>query len=192
MTEICKPQSWRPLLMLGLILVAAATLRLHAIGRASMWFDERASVMSSAGHFGDWMNLPLDRVIDPPDFWSVSHQRLWLDAWRSPDFHPPLYAMVLRVWRDCFGEGDVTVRVLSVVTSLAAIVCLFDLGRTLVGVGPALWACAIMAVAQPEIQYAQGAGMRDGRRWDWPRARPLARLAVNGPGWRRATTLTLC
>src|ERR1700677_1482864 len=94
------------ILVLAVILAVAALLRVHRLASASLWFDERASIMSSAGHFGDWMGIPLNRVIEPPDYWSVAKQRPAADAWYSPDFHPPLYAMILRYWRQQFGEGD--------------------------------------------------------------------------------------
>jgi hypothetical protein len=193
MTEASNPRSWRPLALLALIVAAAAGFRLHSLGSDSIWFDERASIMSSTGHFGDWMNLPLDRLIDPPDFWSVRQQRSWLAAWRSPDFHPPLFAMILRFWRESFGEADVTVRSFSVLCSLAAIVFLYDLARTLVGESPALWACAIMATAPPQIEYAQEA--RGYALWSaltLAACAAAARLAVCGPGWRRAIALTFC
>jgi uncharacterized membrane protein len=184
----------RSLLILAAILAVAAGLRLYRLGEASFWFDERASVMSAAGHFSDWMNLPLDRVIDPaPDLTSVSRQGSIVAAWRSPDFHPPLYAITLRIWREIVGESDADIRGLSVLASLAAIVCLFDLGRTLAGDRCALWACAIMAVAQPQIQYAQEA--RSYMLWQTlglAACAAAARLVVSGPGWRRAAVLNLC
>ena len=181
------------IVFLAVILAVATILRVHRLTAASLWFDERASVMSSAGHFGDWMAIPLNRVISPPDYWSVANQRRAGDAWHSPDFHPPLYAMVLRSWREAFGEGDASIRSLSVVCSLAGIVLLFDLGCTLVGPSAALWACAIMAVAQPEIQYAQEA--RGYALWSTlalGAAAAAARLVVRGGQWRWAAMLSIC
>jgi hypothetical protein len=184
----------RALWILAAILAVAAGLRLHRLGETGFWFDERASVMSAAGHFGDWMNLPIDRVIDsPPDLSSVSRQGSIMAAWRSPDFHPPLYAILLRIWRQIIGESDAEIRGLSVLASLLAIVFLFDLGRTLAGERCALWACAIMAVAEPQIRYAQEA--RPYMLWQtlgMAACAAAARLVVFGPGWRRAISLSLC
>jgi len=194
MTEPALTRTWdRRLLILLPILAAALVLRLHNLGKPSMWFDERASVMSAAGHFGDWMNLPLDRAINPPDLTGVWQQASWAATWRSPDFHPPLYAAALRIWRNLFGISDTAARSLSVVVSLAAILCLFDLARTLVGVVPALWACAVMAAARPEIVYAQEA--RGYALWSalaLGASAAAARLLKYGPGRRRAGALAIC
>jgi 4-amino-4-deoxy-L-arabinose transferase-like glycosyltransferase len=129
----------------------------------------------------------------PPDLSSVRNENSWLDAWRSPDSHPPLYAMLLRAWRQIVGEGDAPTRGLSVLASLAAIVFLFDIGRVLGDERTALWACAMMAAAQPEIQYAQEA--RGYALWTalaLAAGAAAARLAVRGPGWRRAAALAGC
>src|ERR1700722_10289872 len=92
-----------PLAVLAAILAVAAGVRAYRLGQASFWEDERDSVMSAEGHFSDWETMPTNRLIDPPDLVSVRNARPWLDTWRTPDFHPPLYAMLLRGWRDLFG-----------------------------------------------------------------------------------------
>src|ERR1700722_7031884 len=101
--------------------------------------------------------------------------------------------MLLRGWRDLFGESDAAARSLSVAASLAAIILLFDLARTLAGPATALWACAIMAVAQPQITFAQEA--RDYVLWSalgLGACAAAARLSVRGPGWRRGAALAGC
>ncbi|MGA2230607.1 MAG: glycosyltransferase family 39 protein, partial [Tepidisphaeraceae bacterium] len=193
MTSSVAPIRRGPLWILLAILLAATVFRLHNLTAASLWFDERASVMSAEGRLADWLNLPLDRVIPAPDFSSTAHQASLLAAWRSPDFHPPLFAVTLRLWRDLFGDSDAAARSLSVVVSLVAIVFLFDLGRTLFDARSALWACGIMAVAQPQIQYAQEA--RGYALWAalfLAASAAAARLYKYGPGWRRAMALAAC
>jgi Dolichyl-phosphate-mannose-protein mannosyltransferase len=179
--------------ILILILAVGFAVRMYRLGAPSTWFDERASIMSSAGHMGDWLHLPLNQVIDPPDLTSPAHAGSWLSTWKSPDFHPPLYAVVLRLWRDVVGEGDAKARGLSVVASLAGILCLFDLVRTFSGARAALWAAALMAVAQPEIEFAQEA--RGYALWGalgLGACAAAARLLKHGPGWRRAIALAGC
>jgi hypothetical protein len=185
---------WKSLTILAGIVLVGAVLRVHRIGEASFWFDERASVMSSTGHFGEWMNLPENVVIEtPPDLFGVGNQNSLLEAWKSPDSHPPLYAVVLRFWREVFGEKDAVVRALSVALSLAGILVLFDLGRILVDERTATWACAIMAVAQAQIDMAQEA--RGYALWYLlmlAACDAAARLVVLGAGWRRAALLAAC
>jgi len=193
MTLTPAPIRRGPLWILLALLLTATVFRLHNLTAPSLWFDERASVMSAEGHLGDWLNLPLDRVIPAPDFSSTAHQASLLAAWRSPDFHPPLFAITLRCWRDLFGDSDAAARSLSVVVSLAAIVFLFDLGRTLFDTPSASWACAVMAVAQPQIQYAQEA--RGYALWGalfLAASAAAARLYKYGPGWPRAISLAAC
>jgi uncharacterized membrane protein len=180
-------------IVLTVILAAAAILRLHKLGEGSFWFDEQGSVIVSAGHLADSINIPVDQAIDPPDLTSLAHAGSWLAVWKSPDVHPPLYPLMLRAWRDCFGDGDVTIRMFSVAASLAAILLLFDLGKTLAGPEAALWACAMMALAQPQIEYAQEA--RDYALWTafgLGAAAAAARLIVYGAGWRRTICLDIC
>jgi hypothetical protein len=183
------------MLLLLLILLLALLLRDHAIGKESLWFDEQASLLSAEGHMADWLATPLNRIFDSPNLTSVRTPGSWLDTWRSPDFHPPLYAVVLRVWRCIFAPNsdEFALRFLSVLASLAAIVCLFDLGCSLASTSAALWACAIMAVAQPQIQMAQEA--RGYTLWlalALGASAAAARLAKRGISVPRLLALGLC
>lgn len=175
------------------ILAAALLLRDHRLAEPSLWFDEQASIMSAEGHMGDWLRMPFNQIISSPHLTSISDPGSWLDTWRSPDFHPPLYAVVLRLWRDIVGRGDYQARSLSVLASLAAILCLFDLGCSLASPSAALWACAIMAVAQPQIQLAQEA--RGYTLWlalALGAAAAAARLAKHGISAPRLLALGTC
>jgi hypothetical protein len=61
------------------------------------------------------------------------------------------------------------------------------------GARSALWACAIMAAAQPEIQFAQEArGYALWQALGLCASASAARLVVYGPGWRRAIGLSIC
>lgn len=150
----------RHLLILCAILALAASLRIYRLGAESFWIDELYMLQYTAGHCHAEFELPVNQVIDtPPRLTSLDNA---VPVWKvqttiREDQHPPLYYVLLRLWREAFGSTEVALRSLSVVASLAAIVLLFDLGRLLFSPGVALWACAIMAVAQAEIRYAQEA-----------------------------------
>jgi len=86
-------------------------------------------------------------------------RRPWWQIWTHMhgDTHPPLYHTMLRFWQAMFGSGEAAVRWPSVIFSMLALVALFDAVRTLNGIRPALWATGLMALAAPQIQYAQEA-----------------------------------
>jgi hypothetical protein len=147
-------------LVLAAILIVAAGLRAYRLGAESFWIDELYMLEYTAGHCHADFQLPTDRVIDPPP--RLSSLDRAVPVWKVPttlrdDQHPPVYYVLLRLWRDAFGSSEAAMRSLSLVASLLAIVVLFDVGRLLFSTGVALWACALMAVAQAEIRYGQEA-----------------------------------
>jgi uncharacterized membrane protein len=153
-----------PWKLFGLILLLAALLRFWHLGHASFWVDEMYSVESTMGRGFAHRALPLDAVIDPmPAVFDSAHAAPWWLIWpacvgaTTGDTHPPLPYILLRFWCDLFGYTDAAVRAFSAVASLAALLLLFLIGLELHGRGPALWACLIMALAQPQIEYAQEA-----------------------------------
>src|SRR5687768_7138453 len=107
------PQWWRrTALHLGLfsvILCAAAGLRLHRLTEDSMWLDELFSLASSTGRYPDLSPLRVGEVMTPwPEFTSTEEARPWWYVWAShrAGTHPPLYLIILRGWREVFGDGD--------------------------------------------------------------------------------------
>lgn len=159
--EITSPHpgtSRRDWAILGLILLLATVLRLWHIDAAPFWLDEHLTVELSNGHGLAHLDLPKDQVISPvPDYISLSAARPWWEIWKnsSEDVHPPLFYMVLRVWRELFGESDATIRGLSTVLSLLSILALYSAIKTQAGPTPALWASLLMAVAAAQIEFAQ-------------------------------------
>ncbi|WP_428937526.1 glycosyltransferase family 39 protein [Fontivita pretiosa] len=144
--------------LLGLILAAAAGLRLYGLTRYSLWADEFASIQFSNGRAVSHFDFPSDRILRPgPDVTSARSARPVSAIWQAlrTDTHPPLYPLVLRLWRLAFGDGDAPARSLSLVCSLLAIALLYDTARLLHGTTTALWAALIMAMAVPQIEYAQ-------------------------------------
>ena len=94
----------------------AAVVVLVAVGvvprfvqRSPLWLDEALSVNIASLPVGDL-----------------------LEALRH-DGHPPLYYLLLHVWMEVFGEGDVAVRALSGVISVATLPLAWVAGRRLAG-----------------------------------------------------------
>ena len=71
--------------------------------------------------------------------------------------HPPLYFLMLRLWENLWGDSESAVRSLNVLFSLVSIWLLFWVASESIGATPALWACLLMAVGEPQIQFSQEA-----------------------------------
>jgi hypothetical protein len=146
------------LVILALILIFAAALRVYHLGTNCLWEDEYFSLECSSGWGRTDMHLSGSQNV--PDLISLRNARPVASIWSSiarDENHPPLYFILLRFWREMFGDSPAALRSLSVVGSLIGIVLLYFVGEVALGPGVALWACAIMAVAWPQIQQSQQA-----------------------------------
>jgi len=83
--------------LLGLILVAAAVIRLYPLSARSFWFDEAFT----------W------RLIDYP--WQEMFERA------TRDNSPPFYYVLLKAWSEIFGTSPVALRSLSLLFGLVTI-----------------------------------------------------------------------
>jgi hypothetical protein len=162
LTAPIKQKSHRIVAILFLAILALAfALRVYRLDAEGLWLDEFFSMEISSGRgFAD-QSLPRATVINPPPpaLTSLAHAPLWTAIWSSmrADSHPPLYFLLLRGWRTLFGSDDWTVRFLSVLTSIGAIIVLFVIATNLYGSTVALWACLLMAISVPQLVYAQEA-----------------------------------
>jgi hypothetical protein len=146
--------------LLILILVVAAALRLHDISRQNLWLDEFWALYFATGRGDSLFQLPLNVIIPhapavgfagAPPVW-----RIWNGI--SSVAHPPLYFMALRLWADLFGPGDRSIRSLSVILSLGAVVLLYiGVLKSSGDKRQALAASALMAFSPIQIYYGQQA-----------------------------------
>jgi 4-amino-4-deoxy-L-arabinose transferase-like glycosyltransferase len=113
-----------PTTLLASILVIAALFRLWNIGGPSLWADELYSLGFS--------RVPLDML------WS---------EWMVRETNPPLYYTILKTWTAVFGNSDISVRALSVVAGLAAIVALFAFVRAMHSYQAGLYVAGLAAVS---------------------------------------------
>lgn len=143
------------------ILVLAAVLRFSQLDAQSLWWDEFITLAESTGNY--WQNEQLhsrnEILLPPPNITAIEESRSWRHVWLGLEHqvHPPLHHMLLRIWRGMLGGGDAAARSLSVVLSLVAIGLVHWLGRLLYDWRVGLWAALIMALAAPQITYAQEA-----------------------------------
>jgi mannosyltransferase len=123
--------STRALVALGV----AASVACYAWTRSDLWLDEALSV--------EIARLPL---ADIPD-------ALELDG------APPLYYLLLHVWIELFGDGDVAVRSMSAVCALGTLPLAWAAGRRLGGDVTARAALLLVASSPFTIRYATEARM---------------------------------
>jgi uncharacterized membrane protein len=151
--------------VLALILLLAAIARFHSIAGQSLWPDEIFTLQASAGHGLEHQRFTnIGLVVDPADTLALSGRydtRWWSVATTlaRDDNHPPLYFLLIRWWRLLAGSSPGAIRALSALISLLGVWLMYDTVRLSapMRVAPALWAAALLAVAQPQIQFAQEA-----------------------------------
>ena len=142
------------------ILATGAGLRVRELGASSLWLDEFFALENSTGRGFEHWRLPPGHVIEkPPALTSLEGAEPAWRIWASlrGDTHPPLHFILLRFWREAFGEGDVAARSLSLLFGMVSLPLLFVLARRLAGDVPALWSTLLMAVSPLHVRYAQEA-----------------------------------
>lgn len=128
-------------LAFALILLIAAAIRFANIGTLPLWLDEGYSWWDAQQSLSDLWNLV--PKCDP---------------------HPPLYAVLLKLWIDLFGDSSTALRSLSAVAGVIATGFVMLAGREL-SLHHALVAGLIFATAPFQVQFSQ-------------EARPYAMLAL--------------
>lgn len=187
-------RKWTLLIGLMLVLMAAA-VRIPSLTARGYLMDEAWTAELASGRGSAHLHLPKDAVLPMPDFFSFSGENAvpWWRIWgRMECTHPPLYFIGLRLWASVFGGGDAAERSFSILASLIAVGLLYDVARLCNGRSVGIWACILMALAQPQIQYA-----RETRNYAWlivcalVAADALVRMEKLGPSRRRWAALTI-
>ena len=115
------------------------TLRFHAIGAKSYWIDELWCLQQSNGYGPEQLMTTPDGwggpAVSLTDLSTAGPLRRIVGAVRT-DNHPPLYFVLLRLWRETVGEGETRTRALSAPFSLAALGLTAEAVRFRHGAGP--------------------------------------------------------
>jgi mannosyltransferase len=119
--------------LLGLIVLLAAHLRLHALAARSFWLDEGVSA-------------ELSRLR-----WSQFFLVLW-----HREANMALYYVLLHYWMK-FGSSEAFVRGLSVIFAVATVPLIYALGKRLFGATVGLIAAWLLAINWYHIYYSQEA-----------------------------------
>ena len=115
------------------IALAAVALRVYGLGRESLWLDE--------GFTWRLARLaPLDAI-----------------AASRGDVHPPLFTLLVGLLVRLFGDGETTLRAVSVVASCASVLLAWRLARRAFGETAAWGAAALVALSAFQVRYAQEA-----------------------------------
>ena len=117
-----------------LLFIIALVPRLHQLTYHSLWLDEAISV--------GWARLPAEMIIS-------SGLEL------AQDRHPPLYYLALHYWTHLFGEGEVSVRLLSVIIGALAAPLSYMLVRELYGHRAGAVAAVLVAFNPFLVWYSQ-------------------------------------
>ncbi len=118
------------------IIFAGAFLRLTALNRQSLWFDEVDVVVRA--------QQPLETV---------------LRTFVAEGENGPLYNILLALWVRLAGVSEIAVRFPSAVAGTLAIPLIYLLGRRLVGSSTGLVAAGLLAISPYHVWYSQEAKM---------------------------------
>ena len=127
-----EPFTRRELVLLGVVLAAAACLRLADLSWESYWLDELVSVTDA---HRSWGSLVADLS--------------------GADVHPPHYFALLKGWVGCFGESEAATRSLSAIFGVAAVLFGSLFARRLGGRRAGLAAAALLAFSPFCLYYSR-------------------------------------
>lgn len=127
-----------PLLAGIVVATAAATLRLYRLTEAGLWHDEGGSLAMSDGN---GVSIVLDRLANTT----------------MGDHFQPLYFFLLYLWRSVAGSTVFSLRILSVVLSLAALAAIWMATARAFGRTHALITAALVATSAFFVLHAQEA-----------------------------------
>lgn len=116
--------------VLIVVFLAAFVLRLAAIDRQSIWYDEGLSIYHARGSVGEVLRQA------------------------SQSDHPPLHTLALHVWMMLAGDSELSVRMLSTCWGVLAVALFYRLGRRIEPAVGALGAL-LLALSPWAVWYSQ-------------------------------------
>ncbi|KAB0493901.1 glycosyltransferase family 39 protein [Pseudomonas vancouverensis] len=114
-----------------LVLTLAILTRFYGLTASAIWGDEGSSLLMAR--------------YDLTDIWSHA----------AHDVHPPLYFMLLHGWIEWFGEGIFSIRSLSALPGIAAVMLGMWLVRLIANPRAALLAGVMLALLPTAVRYSQ-------------------------------------
>jgi uncharacterized membrane protein len=136
--------------IVAIIIVCAALFAFIHIHRASIWYDEAITLLTTSGH------AKLDWPLGMMQFHPTTNLRKIVSDLYEQDVHPPLYFWALALWRTAFGGSLEVARTFSALFILATLVLLYWLARDF-GVRWPWVPVAVYAAASTGMWYAYDA-----------------------------------
>lgn len=121
--------AYRPLVILAIVLILGLALRLPNMGE-SLWYDELWATRVRLGSLYDTVVVGLN------------------------DNHPPFYVALMFAWTGVFGDSELSVRMLPLISGLATIPLTYLVCRRFVGANAALLAAGLVALSPAHIWYS--------------------------------------
>lgn len=122
-----------PWLVVAVLMVAAAMLRLHALGLKSVWVDEGVSIEMARLSWYNFLRI----------------------LWRH-EANMALYTLLLRFWLR-LGDSESWIRALSVLFGVATIPAVYVLGRRLFSPSVGVMASFLLTINAFHVRYSQEA-----------------------------------
>jgi len=116
---------------LAAILLLGLFLRVHGLGKESLWTNE-------------WYSITIARLDVTQIFYEA-------------DNNPPLYYILLHYWMGLFGDSEAAIRSLSAVFSVLSIFAIYKLGELIFDRETAIISALLLALSPYHIWYAQEA-----------------------------------
>jgi hypothetical protein len=117
------------------VVVIGLALRLFMLTSNELWLDETHSIFIA----GDSPTEMVEKLKD--------------------DGHPPLYFILMFMWKSLFGESELSVRLLSVLFGMASLAVVYWLGKNVINERVGLVGMFIAAIAPIHVYYSQEARM---------------------------------
>jgi 4-amino-4-deoxy-L-arabinose transferase-like glycosyltransferase len=121
------------------IIVLALGIRLAGIASRPIWYDEAFSALLAEQGPAAILSGTLANDVDSS----------------AAEEHPPAYYFILWGWAQAFGNSLVAVRMLSIITSLGIILCVYLIASHLFNQQTALTAAFLAAILPFQIHYGQ-------------------------------------
>ena len=125
----------RAVLLVGLILLVALSVRLVQLDVQDIWWDEARNI--------DVARRPVAAIAPSPEL----------------DIHPPVYFYLLHGWMRLAGESAFAIRLLSVLFGVLTVAVLYQLGRAVCGRMAGVLSALVVCLAPFAIGEAQEARM---------------------------------
>lgn len=125
-------RQWHIWWLMVLVLLLASAIRLNQLDTRSLWEDEGWTLVLAEG----------------PTISDIV-QRMAVDQ------HPPLYFLLIHLWRDAAGNTEFALRMLSVLTGIIAVASIYQLGRQLFNPMTGLMAAFFLALSDHHIDLSQ-------------------------------------